>query len=186
MTIQTCCGDIVSNDPNVRESDFPYMTRNCYDTSEWSVPECAKNCCGSTDATCNPTREGGYCVRDGSFYKYPSSPTGKNKVNMSRNAAFQESAYQRVPTMDPTFPSTNQYNRARYRDTKRQVILDMQNDQMNTGILQQKKLGDFPRIPEDDYRSIFQTSQTLTVLSGITSVMLSVFVLYVLSTLLKH
>ena len=185
MTIQTCCGGIVSNDPNVRESDFPYMTRHCYDTSTWSSPECAKNCCGSTDATCIPTHEGGYCVRDGSFYKYTSSPTGATKVNMSRNAAFQETAYQRVPTMEPTFPTTNQYNRARYRDMKRMVLLDMQNEQMNTGILQQKKPGDYPRIPEDEYRSIFQASQAMTVVAGLVSVLLSVFVLYVLATWLK-
>ena len=186
MTIQTCCGDIVSNDPNVRESDFPYMTRHCYDTDSWSSTECSKNCCGSEEATCTPTLEGGYCVRDGSFYKYKSSATGKTKVNMTRNAAFQETGYPRNPGMDPTYPPTNWINRARYRDMKRKVLLDMQNDQMNLGILHQKKPGDFPRIPEETYESIWNVSEGVTILLAFLGIALLGVLFYVLSRYLKH
>ena len=185
MTIQTCCGDIASNDPNVRESDFPYMTRHCYDTDSWSSTECSKNCCGDSDATCTPTREGGYCMRDGSFYKYRSSPTGTTRVNLTRNAAFQETEYQRRHPRDPTYPTTNWHNRARYRDMKRRVLSDMRNEQMNVGILHQKKPGDFPRIPEEEYESIFQVSEGVTVLLGFLGIALLGCLFYVLSRYLK-
>ncbi len=130
----------MSDDPNVNESDAPYITRHCYDTDDWSLPECSKHCCGSPDATCFPTYQGGYCAKDGFYYKYKKRPGSaqKERFAMSRNAFLSETPYQTGVRQEPDWPTTNWYNEARYRDMRRKVIGDLKNESMNTRILREK------------------------------------------------
>ena len=185
MTVQTCCGDIPSSDPNVNESSQPYMTRNCYDTGDWNLTECSGNCCGSPDATCVPTLEGGYCVNDGQFYKYQGSSgsSSKERIAMSKNAANQASPYNRGQSPDKDFPQTNEYNQGRYRDMKRKVLQDMRNDQMNLGIITQKDPLE-QNVPFA-YSSVFRVSEWLPYLMGFLNVFVFVFIVYVLLQYLK-
>ena len=181
MTVQTCCGDIPSSDPNVNESNPPYMTRNCYDSDDWNLPECSENCCGSSDATCVPTNQGGYCELDGSFYKYAMKPGDKHKERLSvnKNEALRETEDHRGPRAHKDFPRTNRYNRGRYRDMKRKVLQDMRNEQMNVGIMKQKRHGDYPFLPFE-YQSVFKVDDWVTYLMGILNVIVFIFIVYVL------
>ena len=184
MTVQTCCGGIPSNDPNVSETSQPYMTRSCYPHDSWNVSECSMACCGSEDATCIPTSEGGYCVRDGSFYKYLRKPgeTNKERFDVNRNAIMSETDY-RTRERIPDFPTTNRYNEARYRDTKRQVLQDMQNEQMNVQILHQKRTGDYPFI-DFDYESFFDVAEWVTPVMALFVVILFMGIVITLSNYL--
>jgi hypothetical protein len=185
MTVQTCCGDIPSDDPNVNESSQPYMTKNCYNTGEWNLTECTKDCCGSPDATCVPTNQGGYCELDGQFYKYLLKPGNQNKERLSvnKNEALRETDYRKGSRRAKDFPNTNEYNQGRYRDMKRKVLQDMRNEQMNLGIITQKDPLN-QNVPFT-YSSIFQVSDWVPYVMGILNVFVFVFIVYVLLQYLK-
>ncbi len=174
MTIQECCGSIMSNDPNVKESSQPYMTRNCYETDEWSMTECSRQCCGSSDATCFPTYQGGYCAKDGTYYKYQKRPgsSQKEKFRMSRNAFLSETPYQRQPEMEADWSTTNWYNEARYWDMRQKVIRDLANESMDLRILREP--GRQPRPLSGEIIPTFKVSQELLV--GIIFLVIGLFI----------
>ena len=186
MTYQTCCGNIPSNDPNVNESNQPYMTRHCYRTDDWNLPECSKDCCGSSDATCVPTNEGGYCELDGSFYKYTRKPGQMNKelLRMSRNSALRDTTYHQGSQGPKDVPATNKYNEARYRDMKRKVLKDMRNEKMNVDIMDQRRPGDYPFL-SFDYSSPFNVDEWVTPVAGVFNALLFLFIIYVLTRYLS-
>lgn len=79
MTIQTCCGNIPSNDqidgPSEVYNRAPPTSKNCYKTFEFT--ECGK-CCDYYDGggpesgpmSCKPTDWGGYCDKPGEGNDY--------------------------------------------------------------------------------------------------------------------
>jgi len=153
------------------------MTRNCYDTGDWNMTECSGNCCGSSSATCVPTNEGGYCVNDGEFYQYKGQGNGgRERLAMSKNAANRETPYSREPRRSRDFPTTNRYNKGRYRDMKRKVLHDMRNEQMNVGITEQGS--------EDKgsvgYQSVFKVAEWVPYVLGILNVLVFAFIVYIL------
>jgi hypothetical protein len=180
---QECCGSILSSDPHVNASDLPYMTRNCYDSDEWSITECSKNCCGSSNATCFPTYEGGHCMRDGMYYKYKGSDPSRERIMMKRGDALLETEYHMKPGKEPDLPTTNWYNKARYRDMKRKVLGDIANEKMNLRILHQKgKPG--AKDLEFDYKKT-DTPTFVTVIMSFLAIGLFMGLLYVLIRYLK-
>jgi hypothetical protein len=183
---QECCGSILSSDPHVNESDLPYMTRNCYGSDEWSLTECSKNCCGSSDATCSPTQEGGHCMRDGVYYKYKGSGSSRERIMMKRGKALLETEYHVKPRKEADLPTTNWYNRARYRDMKRKVIGDIANEKMNLRILQHKdkREQDVAKDLEFDYKKT-DTPAFVTVIMSFLALGLFLGLLYILIRYLK-
>ena len=76
MTVQTCCGGISSDDPNMNKGRMPYMIRNCYSDPEWSLSSCQENCCdknrydGGSKGQCVATQDGGYCKYRDRYWRY--------------------------------------------------------------------------------------------------------------------
>jgi len=185
MTIQECCGSILSSDPNINESDAPFMTRNCYEGDEWSLPECS-SCCGSREATCFPTYQGGYCANDGFYYKYKKRPgsSRKERFPMSRNAFLEETPYRPGQKPEQDWPTTNWYNEARYRDMRGKVIQDLQNESMNLGILHESNRNQRLE-PDVDSSNIQRMYGFVRVILILLSILLFAFCVYIVSTSFK-
>lgn len=179
MTIQECCGSILSSDPNINESDAPFMTRDCYESDDWSLPECS-SCCGSSEATCFPTYQGGYCANDGFYYKYKKRPgsSRKERFPMSRNAFLEETPYRPGQKPEQDWPTTNWYNEARYRDMRGKVIQDLQNESMNLGILHQRDPGRIRPLDQEAEPSSWLSPQLSSILRG--SSIVAAFLLFAL------
>ena len=154
------------------------MTRNCYSSDEWSLTECSKNCCGSSGASCFATHEGGHCMKDGMYYKYQGSGDSREQIRIKRTDALAETPYQKRPGKEPDWPTTNWYNKARYRDMKRRVLHDIRNEKRNVDILQHKDRHGSREL-DFDYKKTAIPS-FVTVIAGLVAVGLFIGLLYVL------
>ena len=90
MTIQTCCGGILSNNRDVTESESPYMFRKCLRYPEdWNKVQCSADCC-EDGGYCTSTENGGYCKDSSNHYYYYR---GNEKIAISEESAHNQYPY---------------------------------------------------------------------------------------------
>ncbi len=147
MTIQECCGGIMSDNPDVTEGSVPYMIRRCMNKDEWNKTQCGDNCCDS-NSHCIPTEQGGFC-HDTSRNKYFRFSTGgsynsdgimvtdNEKQFLTENEARSQYPYSHENNDSILFSSNNrmQFDDMRYKRSYSQARRDIVNEFMNKNIL---------------------------------------------------
>ena len=146
MTVQTCCGGISSDDPNMKRGRMPYMIRNCYSDPGWSLSSCQENCCdknrydGGSKGQCVATQDGGYCKYRDRYWRYDGGSQILFPATDTRSLEKYPSDFRDVQEIED-LTIDKYYKRRLYDSTRQKVIGDLMNEEMDARILSQQPYG---------------------------------------------
>jgi hypothetical protein len=135
MTIQTCCGGILSNNRDVTESEAPYMFRKCLRYPEdWNKVQCSEDCC-EDGGYCTTTENGGYCKDSSNRYYYYRN---NEKIAISGESAHNQYPYHHSDVYPyPRHEGRHHFDDRRYDRSYAQAQKDLLNEYREYSILHQ-------------------------------------------------
>lgn len=138
-----CCGGIDRDNPDVKDTELPYMIENCIEEeNKWSRAKCNGSCCPN-GGYCIPTEQGGFCHNSESnkYYRYGrDKPDG---IKREIQYLYETDARRQYPyhhgESDEIFTrhGVHSFDDRRYDRSYAQAQRDIINKFMQNGILDQ-------------------------------------------------